>query len=269
MKAFKFIVAALTLGTAMSVSAAKVDSLPDFMRSSIYTFIVRSDYQDQKLDKKVTDATESMSKLAQQAFLDVPNPDQFNDHNLDIRVVDFDSYAVTPEEVDAANATIGKKKEKKGLGMLKSVAGAATGTSQIIGEVDTVDTNMAAVLQKYFDQQGVAARMVGKWFGYNMNGDNKYDDEGTLIVERGGYAARKQDLINSNTSANKMAAFSALGEQMIPKTFVLAINLRYRSIKEIVEEATAAASAADSMSVYYTHLRAHETSQQRECPHML
>ncbi|MDE7135918.1 MAG: hypothetical protein K2N91_04745 [Muribaculaceae bacterium] len=166
----------------------------------------------------------------------------------------MDSYAVTPEEVDAANATIGKKKEKKGLGMLKSVAGAATGTSQIIGEVDTVDTNMAAVLQKYFDQQGVAARMVGKWFGYNMNGDNKYDDEGTLIVERGGYAARKQDLINSNTSANKMAAFSALGEQMIPKTFVLAINLRYRSIKEIVEEATAAASAAASMFGGYGQL---------------
>lgn len=254
MKTIKFAVAALVMGATLTASAAKVDSLPDFMRSSIYTFIVRSDYQDQKLDKKVENATESMSKLAQQAFLEIPTPDQFNDHNLDTRVVDFDAYTVTAEEVDAANATIGKKKEKKGLGMMKSLAGAATGTSQIIGEVDTVDTNMAAVLQKHFDQQGVAAHMVGKWYGYNINGDNKYDPEGTLIVDRGGYAARKQDLINANSSVNKLHAFSQLGYEMIPKTFVLAINLRYRSIKEIVDETSSAAAGVASMFGGYGQL---------------
>ena len=252
-------------------AAEKLDSVPNFRRSSLYTFLIRSDAQDAKLDtevvssnlvtglvgavketvKKDTAATPTVkrSELAQRQFLNVEIPAQFNNHNLETRVLDFDKYKVTKEEVDAAALEQGvdnNSKKKKVGGFAKGLAASALGGSsgsQIIN-VDTVDKTIPAVVKKFYTEQNTAPQLVAKWFGYK---DGKYDETLELIKERGLQDASEAAKAEAGARARGDAKLMDAGQELISNTFVLGVNLRYRSYAAIIEEAQQAANAVGSM----------------------
>lgn len=251
--------AALLLTAAVAApcyAGATLDSVPNYRRSSLYTFLVRSDAQDAKLDKEVTssniltsaiqsmqteraDTTETAgmtkSQIAQREFMLVEIPPQFNDHNLSERVLNFDNYKVTQEEIDAA-AAAGNKGKKSSGNLLSMMAG----TSSPATNTDDLDYRLPAVLLKFFAEQGTAPQLVAKWFGYN---GTCYDDELTLIKERGLQDATEAAKSAAAGTRRSDARLMDAGQELIDNTFVLAVNLRYRSNAAIVEEAQQVANA--------------------------
>lgn len=271
MKIKRLIVAALCAAGVSFAFAESVDSVPKFRRSSLYTILVKSAAQDANLDKELTssgnlvsdlvgafvsenkDTTEtagmSKSQIAQREFLKVEIPNQFNDHNLDIRVLDFDAIKVTPEEI-AASVDEGTSKKKKGgfgkalgKGLLAATTGADVDAMKGSNS-DSVDAKLGAVLRKFYVSEEIAPKLVAKWFGY-ANG--KYDENLLLIKERGlqdaSEAAKQEAAMTHRHDAKLMDA----GQELIDNTFVLAVNLRYRSNKAIIAEAQQAANAVGSM----------------------
>ena len=133
---------ALLLSVSLSITLSGMaqeqtsDKSFSFRRSSLYTFIIKSDKDSLKMDKKLdssgnifTDviaetqagkkqisADDSIPKieLIAREFAEIPIPQQFDSLCLETRVVDFDQYPVTLEEVEAINATTtGEKKAKR------------------------------------------------------------------------------------------------------------------------------------------------------------
>lgn len=279
MKKVNIAIAAMAILSALPAYAAEnVDSLPKFRRSSLYTFLVRSAAQDQKLDAEVessnlvtglvdsfkkdkADTTETAgmkrSEVAQLEFLNTPIPTQFNDHNLDIRILDFDAVTVSEDEIKAAADAQGEKKKsgaaKFGKAALGAALGAATGSSGAAAVIptDDVDYRMPAVLTKFFANQQTAPMLVGKWFGY---AGGKYDDQLTLIKERGLQDATEADRSAAATDKRGDAKLMDAGQELIDNTFVLAVNLRYRSNKAIIEEAQQAANLVGSAFGTYGQL---------------
>ena len=275
MKKVNIAIAAMAILSALPAYAAEnVDSLPKFRRSSLYTFLVRSAAQDQKLDAEVessnlvtglvdsfkkdkADTTETAgmkrSEVAQLEFLNTPIPTQFNDHNLDIRILDFDNVTVSEDEIKAAADAQGEKKKGGAAKFGKAALGAVTGGSGAAAVIptDDVDYRMPAVLTKFFANQQTAPMLVGKWFGY-ANG--KYDDQLTLIKERGLQDATEADRSAAATDKRGDAKLMDAGQELIDNTFVLAVNLRYRSNKAIIEEAQQAANLVGSAFGTYGQL---------------
>lgn len=232
----------------------QTNAKPNYRRSSLYTFLVRSDAQDAKLNqevantneftaimestrKKKADTTETAgmakSAVAQAEFLKVEIPEQFNNHNLDIRVLDFDKYTVTPEEVNAANAAMQEKK-KGGFGKFaKGLGAAALGGNSAILHVDTVENMLGAVLLKFYEENKTAPMLLSKW--YNYTPEKGYDM--SLIADRGLQDASETAKAEALASERGIAKLKDAGEELINNTFVLAVNLRYRSNKAIIAEA--------------------------------
>lgn len=290
MKLKTFLAAVAVLATvAPTYAAEKLDSVPNFRRSSLYTFLIRSDAQDAKLDTEVVssnlvtglvdavkdtakelkaakdttgaapEATAKRSEIAQKEFLKVEIPNQFNDHNLEVRVLDFDKYKVTKEDIDAAALEQGvdnNSKKKKVGGFAKGLASSALGGgesgSQII-RIDTVDKCIPAVVKKFYAEQNTAPMLVAKWFGYK---DGKYDETLELIKERGLQDASEAAKAEAGATARGDAKLMDAGQELISNTFVLGVNLRYRSYAAIIEEAQQAANAVGSAFGSYGALAA-------------
>ena len=85
-------------------------TIKNYDRCSVYTFLVKSDMQNAKLDEEVTTSANvvtdiiksvkktqadttglRMSQVPQTVFPTIEIPDQFNDHNLTMRVLDVDA----------------------------------------------------------------------------------------------------------------------------------------------------------------------------------
>lgn len=273
----KAILACLAILFATSYNAQAQDE-PKYMRSSVYTVLVKSDKENAKLDREIenpnlvmglVDAGKSIggmfkgkkqeekadeapekttvrSKVPQEAFLSIPIPNNFNDHNLANRVIELDPIVATlsEKEIEDADVAISGKKSggKKLLGGLGKAAGSVMGGdkgSEII-RIDTVSKQIPAALNKYFAENHVAEQLVAKWF--RVPGTETWDKEFKLINDRGLQNASAQDLKLTNAEI-----LAGRGFDLIDKTFVVAINLRFRSDKAIMAEAQQLADAAGSM----------------------
>lgn len=257
----KLLFLALACASVLPVCAQdQANTKPNYRRSSLYTFLVRSDAQDAKLNQEVentneytalmeslrkkkadTTATAGMAKsaIAQAEFLNVEIPEQFNDHNLEVRVLDFDKYKVTAEEIKAANEAM-KEKKKGGFGSFaKGLGAAALGGNSAILQVDTVENMLGAVLLKFYDENKTAPALVSKWYnytpekGYNMS----------LIFDRGIQNASEEEKAEAMASERGIKKLKDAGMELLNNTFVLAVNLRYRSNKAIIAEAQQLADA--------------------------
>lgn len=283
----KAILACLAILFATSYNAQAQDE-PKYMRSSIYTVLVKSDKENAKLDREIEnpnlvmglvdgfkDAGKSIggmfgigkgkkkeeekpaeaeeapekttirSKVPQEEFPTIPIPNNFNDHNLAVRVIELDPIAagLSQDEMDKAESVFEKKSGgKKFLGGLGKVAGSVMGGkegSEII-RIDTISKQIPASLNKYFAENHVAEQLVAKWF--RVPGTETWDKELKLIKDRGLQSASAQDLELEN-----QAILAGRGLDLIGKTFVVAFNLRFRSDKAILAEAQQLADMAGSM----------------------
>lgn len=275
MKQIKLTLTAALMLTAASWAVAQTAETPQYMRSSIYTILVKSDAQNQRLieeDKNVgenewlaigkelanTDekkaaaadtsayANISLTELPQLRFLDIPVPAQFNDHNLTVRILDFDPIKSGMTDDEKKALTPADTNKKKGGKFLKGLAGAAMSVASGKEEssmlrVDEVDEWMAPVVQKYFQQDNVAEQLVGKWFGYDAESEQHWDNDFKLILDRGLQNASAEELDMASKSANANAFLAGKGFDLINNTYVVAINLRFRNNKAVVAEAEAMA----------------------------
>lgn len=242
-----------------------------FMRSSLYTVLVKSDRQNEKLeieantqssnmitgtikafantDEKRAQNSDSvrMTEIPQIEFVKISIPDQFNDHNLMTRVVEFDalSVGIREEEKNAAMAVEGKKK-KGGFGKFAKGLGAiALGSNSAILNVDTVNDYIPAVMNRFFANEKVAENIVAKWFCYDAtNADNRWSYN--LIEERGLQNASQEEKDAAKQGQISQDVLASQGLDLVGNTYVAAINLRYRSNQAIMAEAQALADAVGS-----------------------
>lgn len=238
----------------MAAPMAKADDAPKFMRSSIYTVLVNSDEQNKRLDEeaKMVDATgyaealkaaklKSLGEIPKNVFPTLTIPEQFNNHNLATRVVDFDKISAGISEADAKAA---KPKGSKAGEIAKQVGAAAlatVGNTSFI-RFEKVDDYMHATLNKFMDTEKVAPMMVAKWYSYDAKGTPKFNHN--LIAERGLENASAEELSKASANDEFKAQLSGQGFELINNTFVVATNLRFRNNKAVAAELKAVAEQA-------------------------
>ncbi|MBD5310820.1 MAG: hypothetical protein HDS13_01460 [Bacteroides sp.] len=131
----KFILAGLAIAMTL-VSETVMAQDQKFMRSSIYSVLVNSADQNTRLDQEAqtTDPTayaealqgsgiSSLGEIPAMVFPNLVIPEQFNNHNLDILIVDFDQLANGISEDQA------KEFRPKGRGAGKLLKAAAARTA--------------------------------------------------------------------------------------------------------------------------------------------
>ncbi len=243
------------------------DSLvQNYMRSSLYTIIFNSDtmnkyYEEETKKGENADALMSVAKSFANTdkkkaandtstgsifempavFPSIAIPNQFNDHNLAWRVVNFDSIKATVTDAELAQFA---PKKKKGAGMAKfgkSMAGMSTQGDE---NNDQYDKYAPAVINKFFASNNIAPRLIAKWYDYDGNAE-KHWGLGT-ITERGNYNFSAEDLAKAATDMNMQTKIANTTFNMINNTFVMAVNLRFRSYQAVVAEASAMANAVGS-----------------------
>ncbi len=268
MRSLSTIAAAVIASGAFFVSA---NDEPTYMRSSLYTILVKSDSQNERLQKQLdetktnefiaiakdianTDAKKAAGdtisipkvQIPLAKFQEIPIPSQFNDHNLSLRVIDYDPIkeTITPEE--KALYTPEKSNSKKFGGFMKSLGGemladqAGTSNSAILS-TDDMEDYLPAVLMKHFNSTNTAPELVGKWFGYNNESESRWDKNFGLISERGLQNASAEDIEKAKSSGFFSSKLAGKGFDLINNTYVLAVNLRFRSNQAVVAESQALA----------------------------
>lgn len=259
--------AAICAGTASAKEATATDSLvQNYMRSSLYTIILNSDTQNAFYEEETkkgeaadggimamakslanTDAKKaandehqgSIFALPAMVFPTIEIPNQFNDHNLATRVVNFDSIRglITPEE----KAKFAVKK-KSGFGSFaKSMAGMSTATDEAN---NSFDEYAPAVINRFFTSNNVAPDIIAKWYDYNPERENHWDI--ATIVDRGSYNFTPDDVKKAATDFKLKQKIDNTAFNMINNTYVMAVNLRFRSYQAIVAEASALAKSVGS-----------------------
>lgn len=232
-----------------------------FMRSSIYTVLVNSDEQNTRLDKEAleTDSAgyfetlkqsglQNLGSLPKQVFPTIAIPEQFYDHNLDIRVLDFDNLASGISEDEAKKARPsggGTSNFFKALGGV-ALAVASDDTTSSMLRIEKVDYYMHAVVNKFLTDNKVADLMVAKWYNYNPETQPHFNHY--TITERGLYNASATDLAQASVDDNFKAMLSSQGFELLNNTFVVATNLRFRNNKAVAKEISDIAGTAATVA---------------------
>ena len=211
-------------------------------------------------------------EVIKQAFLSLPVPDKYNDHNTSVRMFCKDTMQLTAEDNKAfkeaeragvlgenrakqknsgegSDKDAGKKKGNFGKmagGLGKAALGGATGG--LVNE--TTNSEYAASAYKFL-QQNMAKQLFGRWFrtqdsSFSMN----------LVQERGMYDASAIDIENAKNSARGMALLADAGEELINNTFVVVTRFHYLSKDELVAQIDATAQAVANQLGGYAALGA-------------
>lgn len=268
------VVAAVALSAACSMSVWAKDVATDslvnnYMRSSLYTIILNSETQNNyfeeetkkgenadglmtiakgfaKTDEKkaANDTNEgSIFSLPSKVFAGIAIPNQFNNHNLETRVLDFD--ALKANITDADMEKYGPKKKKSGFGsFMKAAATQTTGIGANGNVNEEFDKYSPAVLAKFFATENVAPKLIAKWYDYNHEAEQHWG-LGT-VTDRGSYNFSEADLKEAANDPAKKAKIEQTAFDMIGNTYVMAVNLRFRSYQAIVAEAKALTDAVGS-----------------------
>lgn len=269
MKKYLMTGAALIAGTmSLSAKTAATDSLVNnYMRSSLYTIILSSNAQNafyEEETKNGSNANEFMSlakslantdqkkaandthtgsifELPAQVFPSIPIPNQFNDHNLAWRVIDFDSIKATVTDADIEK--YGSKKSKNAAfgAMAKSMAGLDSRGNNLNMEFDKYSPS---VLNKFFSENHIPELIVAKWYAYNPDNEQRWGYD--VIQDRGNYNFTADELAKAAEDFAVRTKIDQTGFDMISNTYVLAVNLRFRSYQAVVAEASAAANSVAS-----------------------
>ena len=225
--------ASLFIPAGFAKTAATDSLVNNYMRSSIYTILLNSKAQNARYEKEANesanaDALMSIAKsfagtdakkaansdgnsifsAPAELFPTIEIPNQFNDHNLTDRILDFDALRanVTDEEKDKYNP---KTKNQKAGAMAKGLAGGMMGAAagkeeSSMLKVDEVDEYMPAVLHKYFAANNTAANLLAKWYNYDAsNAASHWNLD--LVTERGNYNFTAEDLAQAAQAVSKRA----------------------------------------------------------------
>ena len=251
MKKRNLFFAGLALSMAFASTTANAEGLKH-MRSSIYSVLVNSKEQNTRLDKEAQDADaaaykealagsglKSLGEIPGLVFPKLAIPEQFNNHNLEIRVIDFDALSSGISEEQAKEA---RPKGGEAGKMLKGMAAQQMGGNSSIVRVEKVDDYMHAVVNKFIDDNKVAPWMVATWYNYNPERKPQFNEE--VIMERGLDNASAAELSKAAANDDAKAMLSAQGFELLNNTYLVATNLRFRNNKALAKEISELAGSA-------------------------
>lgn len=268
MKIQKIALSAVLVAAAPLMLAQETTSSPEkYLRSSLYTMLLTSDNQDAELVQECQKQSESgaliksiagnnnesdsteIIKAPQKAFMGIAIPDQFNDHNLYYRGIAFDPLFAAMTDADKSEAEKMSGKKKGGLG--KALLGVAKGAAGV-SDYPTggyIDSYGPWVIMKELEKHHIADSIVAKWYGYDAAraGGQLWDPNFSLIVERGHQGATEAEKDEAAQSGLTASLMQQRGMDLVPNTYVLVVNPRFRSNQAIVAEAEAAANAVGGM----------------------
>lgn len=191
--------------------AANEGELKQYRRNSIATMMIF--HAEDEFGKDIMDA-----------FLEMPMPDKYDDHNTDFRVINFDDIT-------------GVLKDKNGL--YKSVYG-----KSVVGS--NIKKNAEGILSS-LESHEIAKLMVATWF--NLKGESSADAtfDMELIKTRGQYDATEMAAELARNSARGYAILEDAGEELLNHTFVLVNDLTYITAEERAEAAKIAMSVLGAL----------------------
>ena len=264
---------ALVLAAAICAPSVKADTeandslVQKYMRSSLYTLILNSEtmnqfYEEETKKGENADALMSLAKgfagtdskkeansqttgsifsMPAKVFSQIEIPNQFNDHNLQWRVLNFDSIKSTVTEQELAECPAVKK---KGAGFGKFAKGMLGMETKGNENNEEFDKYALAVLNKFFKTNHIAPALIAKWYDYNPNAAEHWG-LGT-VIERGNYNFTSEDVEEAANDINLRTKIDQTAFDMISNTYVMAVNLRFRSYQAVVAEAAALAKGVGS-----------------------
>lgn len=166
-----------------------------YRRSSLHTMVLESDKFPQK-------------EVVLAAFDNAPFPDKYNNHVIGSKSFNPANYALTAAE----KSTLYKP----------SAAGTAlSGASGII--IDSVNKELPLRIQKYFDSEKIANKLISKWFNRQSDGSFDYN----LVAERGVFNATFLENKAAQASSDGQAILKTAGFELIPNTFVIVNKFKF------------------------------------------
>ena len=177
----KFLLAVCCCCLSLSVMAQKeVDTLAQYRRSSLYTVLIK--HSQLKFGTTIDSA-----------FMSIPTPDKFNNHDLEIK--SFESSAVKVKR--------GAKNEEKDMTNLKDI-------------------------ENFLQENNIAKALIAKWFNRDAEGNFNTN----LVAERGLYDASQLDIRKAENTTRGVDQLADAGRDLIDKTFVMVNDITFLDIAE-------------------------------------
>ncbi len=151
------------------------------------------------------------------AFDSLPVPDKYDDHNVDMRVID--------------NAQISGV-QRKNSGYYKATYGHQLTASELKAN--------AMYTENLLNENEIAKKMIAKWFGLHGSSVEDATFNTDLIQTRGQYNATDVDVAVALQTTRGLATLSDAGEELLGQTFLLVNDITYIT----AEQEAAAAKAA-------------------------
>lgn len=196
-----------------------------------------------------------MADTIKDAFVTLPMPDKYNDHNIGERIINSaDAMFVLTERdkelfeeacrPDEGDTTMVVPSGKKMSGLFFGTGNTTSSSSAVSAD------DFAKVINRYLVDNKVAKQLVDGWF---ISDDSLFTME--KVKERGLYAATVLDVETAKKSARGMAMLEDAGEELISNTFVVVSRYNYISKDELVESiSTAMRAAASAANNAYVNL---------------
>lgn len=193
------------------------DGLQRYRRNAIATMMVL--HPEDEFGKDIKDA-----------YLEIPTPDKYDNHDIGIKVLDNSWFT-------------GVQRNKDGL--YKAVYGKNLSKSEI-------EKNGLA-LERFFNQNNIGMFMVAKWFNLTSDGSDEFDYSTAtfntnLIQERGLYDATALDVEMARHTIRGEDMLADAGEELISQTFIIVNDMTYVTAEQKAEAAKAALSVLGSIT---------------------
>lgn len=214
----KYIVSLMFLSITLTVFAQNEEDVK-YRRSSLHIMVM----EDNDLDPRYKD-------IVVDAMINAPWPDKYDKHDIGIASYDILSIAV-PEATEEEEA--GKSKEE------------ANQDKKLKG----VDKK----IEKFLQDEGVARKLVAKWFGQKEDGSFSTD----LIADRGSYDATTLDVSKAKMQSKTVSTqMEDAGYELIGNTFLVINKANF------VENEIAAAIAYEIAKAVVDNMKAENAMQQ-------
>ncbi len=189
------------LCTVVALQAQNAEDALDYRRNAIATMMVY--HSEDEFGREIYDA-----------FKEIPVPDKYDDHNVDIRFVANDNITGV---------------QRNSNGLIKAKYGKVLTAAEV--------RKNAEALEDYLNSMDCAKLMVAKWFGLpvfetDSARKNEIGFNTTLIQQRGQYNATDVDVNVALQSARGVAMLSDAGEELIGNTFMLINDMTYVTAEE-------------------------------------
>lgn len=179
----------------------------DYRRSSIYSVLIG--HTEQKFAEEI-----------RRIFLQMPTPDKYNNHDLSIKALTYETSKYTSQKTTLGTSTTPK-----------------------------ISASTSSEAENFLKQNQVASRLVAKWFNRNFV-TGECDVE--LIKKRGVYNASEFDKEVASRSQRGIAILEDSGEELIGSTFVLMNDIIYVDKQEAAKAGGKALKILGALSAQLT-----------------